>query len=247
MISAELPASPDGLAFFLDVDGTLIDIAPTPDSVVVPAGLAATVRRLAERAGGALALVSGRDVATMDRLFAPETFTAAGVHGSEYRMPGGERVRLPVPSALPGIKRELQAFVARKPGLLVEDKGYALALHYRLAPERANEVEAIMNHVVKLGADELALQPGKMVIEMRPRFASKASALLRLMATPPFAGRKPVAVGDDLTDEGMLMAAKDMGGIAVGVGAGIIRPAERAQLADPDAVREWIARLADRR
>jgi trehalose 6-phosphate phosphatase len=182
----------------------------------------------------------------MDRLFAPEKFTAAGVHGSEYRMPVGERVRLPVPAALPRIKAELEGFVRDKPGLLLEDKGYALALHYRLAPERADEVGAVMAEVVKLGADELALQPGKMVIEMRPRYASKASALLRLMASAPFAGRIPVAVGDDLTDETMLMAARDMGGIAVRVGTAISKPAERAELADPSAVRDWIARLAGR-
>lgn len=242
-----LPSSPEGLAFFLDVDGTLIDIAPTPDSVVVAPGLPATLRRLADRAGGALALVSGRNLETMDRLFAPERFTAAGVHGSEYRLPTGERVRLPVPDALPRIKRELEGFVAGRKGLLLEDKGYALALHYRLAPERAGEVEAVMNRVVQLGADELALQPGKMVIEMRPRYANKAGALLRLMASPPFAGRIPVAVGDDLTDEAMLMAARDMGGIAVGIGSGISRPSERAQLADPSAVRDWIARLAGQR
>lgn len=243
-----LPTKPEGLAFFLDVDGTLIDIAPTPGGVVVPAALPADLRRLADRVEGALALVSGRDVATIDRLFAPETFTAAGVHGSEYRLPGGERVRLPVPAALPEIKRELEAFVAGRPGLLLEDKGHALALHYRLAPERADEVAGVMERVVRLGADELALQPGKMVVEMRPRHASKAGALLRLMASPPFAGRMPVAVGDDLTDETMLMAARDMGGLAIGVGGGISRPSERerAQLADPDAVRDWIARLAGR-
>jgi trehalose 6-phosphate phosphatase len=245
-VALVLPTKPDGLAFFLDVDGTLIDIAPTPDSVVVPAELPGDLRELAALAGGALALVSGRDVATMDRLFAPEAFTAAGVHGSEYRMPGGERVRLPVPAALPEIKRELEAFVRDRPGLLLEDKGYALALHYRLAPERADEVGAVMKEVVRLGADELALQPGKMVIEMRPRYASKASALLRLMASPPFAGRIPVAVGDDLTDETMLMAARDMGGLAVRVGTAISKPAERAELADPSAVRNWIARLAGR-
>jgi trehalose 6-phosphate phosphatase len=245
-VALSLPTRPDGLAFFLDVDGTLIDIAPTPDGVVVPDELPGDLRELADRAGGALALVSGRDVATMDRLFAPEKFTAAGVHGSEYRMPGGERVRLPVPAALPKIKAELESFVRDRPGLLLEDKGYALALHYRLAPERADEVSAIMAEVVTLGADELALQPGKMVIEMRPRYASKASALLRLMASPPFAGRIPVAVGDDLTDETMLMAAHDMRGIAVRVGTAISKPSERVELADPSAVRDWIARLAGR-
>lgn len=240
-----LPSSPVGLAFFLDVDGTLIDLAPTPDGVVVPDGLPATLRRLAARAGGALAVVSGRSLTTIDRLFAPEKFVAAGVHGSEYRLPDGETVKLPPPTALPRIKRELEAFVAGRPGLLLEDKGYALALHYRQAPERAAEVREIAERLVGTAADQLELQPGKMVFEMRPSHVSKASALLRLMATSPFAGRTPVAVGDDLTDETMLVAAKDMGGLAVGVGEAITRPAERAALADPAAVRAWIARLAE--
>jgi trehalose 6-phosphate phosphatase len=212
--------------------------------VSVPPDLAPALRRLADRAGGALALVSGRNLETIDRMFAPEKFVAGGVHGSEFRLPQGENLRLKVPAALPAIKRELEGFVASRPGLLLEDKGYSLALHYRLAPERAGEVAEMMDRAVLMGGEELALQPGKMVIEMRPRYASKAGALLRLMASPPFAGRIPVAVGDDLTDEGMLMAANDMGGLAVGVGGGIDRPSERAHLADPAAVREWIARLA---
>jgi trehalose 6-phosphate phosphatase len=143
------------------------------------------------------------------------------------------------------IKRQLQSFAADRPGLLLEDKGFAIALHYRLAPDRAGEVAEIMGRMARLGGEELSLQPGKMVIELRPSSANKARALTRLMAKPPFKGRRPVAVGDDLTDVDLLTQATRQGGLAVRVGKAIAVPDAHAELADPAAVRSWLARLAE--
>ncbi|MCW5772449.1 MAG: trehalose-phosphatase [Rhodospirillaceae bacterium] len=238
---ADLPDSPDGWAFFLDIDGTLIDIAPTPDAVVVPPGLPETLAALVEKTDGALALITGRDIATVDRLFAPARLPVGAVHGTELRFGSGEvRAAPPIP-ALDRIRLILAAFAAATPGALFEDKGVAVALHYRADPSLHDRIEAAVHDAATLAGDAVTIQPGKMVFEIRPASADKGVALAAFMAEPSFRGRLPLAVGDDVTDESMFSAAVRLGGNALPVGTGPGRP---PAFPDPDAVRAWLSRLA---
>lgn len=239
-----LPPSPDGLAFFFDIDGTLIDIAATPDAVVVPEGLPALLGRLTERTGGAMALLTGRDVATVDRLFAPVRLPVGAVHGALLRDASGGIIGDPPDPALAGVRNRLAAFVAAHPGALLEDKGVALAVHFRADPALAPLAEAAVKDALAGAGPSLAVQPGKMVFEVRPAAADKGEALAAFMRSPAFSGRRPVAVGDDLTDESMFVEARRDGGLAfrVGAAAGPGSAAEPA-FATPADVRRWLVAL----
>ncbi len=234
-----LNLQPDVMALFLDFDGTLVDIAPRPDAVVVPGGLAELLARLAESLDGALAVVSGRPIAELDAFLAPTRLTAAGLHGLEIRV--GDRVeRMAAPSGLQAVRSDLIA-APEAAGLRIEDKGLSIALHYRHTPERADAVRGLAEGLARPHPD-LSVLHGKMVVEIKPRAASKASALARLMAEPPFAGRCPVFVGDDVTDEDGMRAALERGGTAVKIGAGDTCAPHR--LPDPAALLAWLARPA---
>ncbi len=237
--SPALPAPLEACAFFLDLDGTLIDIAETPDGVVVPPDLPGLLSALAERTGGAVALVSGRTIAALDRLVAPAHLPAAGVHGAEMRFADGTEATLAA-DHMDAVRAGLAKMAADHPELLIEDKGAAVAVHYRARPALGADVEAALGALIA-GNEHLRLQPGKMVYEVRPAGADKGRALARFMETPPFAGRTPVAVGDDLTDEHMLQVAHQLGGLAVGVGNRETTATMR--LANPESVREWLQSL----
>lgn len=239
--AALLPGRLDGLALFLDLDGTLIDIAETPDKVVVPKELPGLLRRVCEAVHGAVAIVSGRTIGTIDGLVAPVRLPAAGVHGSEIRYSDGSLHALPRVQALDRIRAELVEFVDRRPPLLLEDKVTALGVHYRADPRFEPEVEWIMRRLAASAGGELAVQPGKMVVEMRPARANKGVALESLMATPPFAGRIPVALGDDLTDEEMFSTANRLGGLSVRVGANAGVTTAKLRLGTPQDVHGWFA------
>jgi trehalose 6-phosphate phosphatase len=227
-------------ALFLDIDGTLLDIAPTPDAVEVPAGLPATLCRLAERLGGALALLSGRDVSTVDRLMAPARLAVAGLHGAQLRLPDGTLQEAAPPPELEPVRAALTAFVDARPGLLLEDKGAAVAVHFRAAPALEDEVAAEVRRLIAAAGPVLTLQSGKMVAEIRPAGGDKGSALRRFMELPPFLGRRPVAVGDDWTDETAFVAAGEAGGRSLRVGR-VDRPtAAQEVVASPAALRAWI-------
>ena len=238
-----LPTSPDGFAFFLDVDGTLIEIAPTPDSVVVPPGLPGVLTRLRDATGGALALLTGRDMATVDRLFAPAKLPVGAVHGTMLRFASGETVMPPPDPALAAIRARLAAFVAAHPGALLEEKASAVAVHYRAAPDLHNAVEAAVKRAVGAAGGGLAVQPGKLVFEIRPASADKGRALATFMGHPEFAGRRPLAIGDDLTDESMFVAAVERGGRAMRVGAGPFESIAPTEFGNPEAVRRWLTSL----
>ncbi|HVV95401.1 MAG TPA: trehalose-phosphatase [Hyphomicrobiales bacterium] len=231
-------------ALFLDVDGTLLDIAPGPDAVVVPEGLPATLVRLAERLGGALALLTGRDIATVDRLMAPARLAVAGLHGAELRLPDGTRQEADPPPELGPVRAALRAFVAARPGLLLEDKGAAVAVHFRAAPALEGEVAAEVRRLVAAAGPALALQAGKMVAEIRPAGGDKGSALESFLALPPFIGRRPVAIGDDWTDEAAFLAANQAGGRSLRVGRADRPTAATEIVASPAALRSWIAAIA---
>jgi trehalose 6-phosphate phosphatase len=232
------------LALFLDVDGTLLEIAARPQAVSVPDDLRARLRALYLASGGAVALVSGRAITALDALFAPLALPSAGLHGFERRGASGDYRRRPPPSAaaLAAARAAMTQLAGEHPGLLVEDKQFALALHYRDAP-RAEEaaVSAMRELAARLGT-ELELQRGKMVLELRPVGASKADAVAAFLGEAPFAGRRPIFIGDDLTDEPAFEFVNRSEGLSVVVGAA--RPsAARAQLPDVTAVRDWLAQL----
>jgi trehalose 6-phosphate phosphatase len=230
-----------GCALFLDIDGTLLELAPTPDRVRVDAGVAALLPALAERLGGAVALISGRSLADADRLFPGLKLPIAGQHGLERRAADGTIHRHhSSASGLRALLPELARFAARHEGLLLEDKGATLALHYRLAPALASHVHrTLKTRLASLGvANGLRLQPGKGVLEIKPDGRDKGTAILEYMAERPFAGRLPVFVGDDYTDEYGFTAVIRAGGWAVKVGPGRTRAPFR--LRDVAAVRRWL-------
>lgn len=229
------------LALFLDVDGTLLEIAETPYAVVVPDALKLVLDALSSRLQGALALVSGRSVETLDALFSPYRFSAAGIHGCELR-PAGSAIEYPAVDAtqLAAARDTLSAWTQRHPGTLLEDKRYALALHYRLRPElEAAALAAVLPVLTMLGGT-FELQRGKSVYEIRPMNYSKGSAIQSLMRTVPFAGRTPMFIGDDITDESGFALVNQLGGVSVCVGER--EPtAARHRLANVDTVIRWLS------
>ena len=233
-----------GWALFLDVDGTLLEIAPTPDATTVPAGLKELLKSLQERARGALALVSGRSLAQLDSLFAPLRLPAAGLHGLERRTATRRHDRTQTAlHEIPQAPRDyLSHVVALYPRLLLEDKGATLALHYRMAPELQQVAWEAMQVALERAGPGYALLDGKMVIELKPAAASKSHAIAAFMSEPPFAGRAPIFVGDDHTDEAGFEYVNSVGGLSIQIGASPARGAT-CQLADVPAMHAWLASL----
>lgn len=239
----DLPASVEGRALFLDVDGTLLDIADRPEDVQVPPHLLDSLALLAARLEGALALVSGRSLARLRQFFPDLSCGLAGLHGAEIAYPGGTHAAVQRSPELQGAIEALSGIAAAWPGVEIEDKGGAFAAHYRLAPRFASAVEVEMERLARRLGDQVVVQKGKCVIEIRPAGHDKGTALLEFMSQPPFAGRTPVAVGDDLTDEAMFRAANELGGLSVKVGAQGDTLA-RGIVSSPGDVRAWIADVA---
>jgi trehalose 6-phosphate phosphatase len=238
--AALLPAPPllsGRHALFLDFDGTLVDIAARPDRVVVDEELPGTLDLLADRLGGAVAIITGRWLADVDGLLAPVALPGAGLHGAELRDADGASVQVRAVGGIGELASALRERFGGDARLIVEDKGAAVALHFRQAPERAHECRATLR---TLAAEwpGLNIVTGKMVIEARALGTDKGAALRRLCAGAPFAGRVPVFVGDDATDEDGFAAAAAAGGFGVKVGDGPTRGRYRcAGVAD---VRAWL-------
>jgi trehalose 6-phosphate phosphatase len=232
-------------AILLDIDGTLLDLAPTPREVWVPPGLARTLNGLIERTAGALALVSGRSLNDIDLIFAPEQFPAVGGHGAEMRISvDSESVATHAPPMDKELKRRLAAIARLSPGILLEDKGYSLALHYRLAPHAEKAIyEAIALIRADLPDAPIELMPGKCVYEIKHSGFNKATGVLELMAHEPFRGRRPIFIGDDVTDESVFALMPDLGGLAFSVGRRATGVADHFD--EPRDVRQWLARLLD--
>ncbi len=228
------------LALFLDVDGTLLEIAATPDRVRVPASLRNTLQISFEREHGALALLSGRSLDELDELFSPCIFPASGKHGLEVRLPSGKVIRPEMDSSvLDRARRWLGMLQKDNRGLLLEDKEVALAMHYRLAPRLASEVEVVMNEMVVDLGEDFIVRPGKYVYELMPRGFDERSAIQMLMKEREFAGRTPVFVGDDPTDEVGFQAVNDMGGHSIRVG-NLEKTAARYRFSSVSTVVAWL-------
>ncbi|HEY0266763.1 MAG TPA: trehalose-phosphatase [Rhizomicrobium sp.] len=236
-----MPPVSGNTALFLDIDGTLLDLARTPDRVKVPAELSRALEKLADDLGGALAFVSGRALDSIDALFAPFKPAAIGAHGGEIRSVHGEITRSqPLPDSVREIFTGLAAYV---PGLLLEDKICALALHYRLAPEARPVLAAAMDKHAKLfAAENIHILHGKAVIEARPMGVDKGTAVTRLARQAPFAGRVILFGGDDTTDQDVFRILPRLGGRGFSVGRRF-QGAEHV-FESPHAVREWLARTA---
>ena len=243
-VQVPLPEFADRWALFFDVDGTLIELAEHPRAVHVEPLLIEVLGRLQRLADGALAFVSGRSVDDLDQLFAPLRVAIAGQHGAELRHANGsvalERTDRFVGAAARGALARLEA---RHEGLYFEDKGAALAMHFRRVPALGPLVERTLREVVLGSNGEFMLQNGKMVWELVPHGKNKGGAIAELMREPPFAGRVPVFVGDDVTDEDGFSLVAKMSGHAIKVGLGGSVASHR--IADVAQVRSWLGAYAD--
>jgi len=227
---------------FLDIDGTLLEIADRPDRVRIPSALPGLLGALARQRDGALALISGRPLAEIDRLMRPWRGAAAGLHGSERRRADGgieRRLDTGAAAALDRIRPALRTLAAQDGGLILEDKGLAVALHYRAAPQRAEEILHWAGALQRRSGSALRLIAGKMVVEFQPCGADKGATIAAFLAEPPFAGRVPVFVGDDVTDEDGFAEVARRHGIAIRVGAPMATRASHA-LGSVAAVLAWL-------
>lgn len=238
-----LPHDADGLAVFLDVDGTLLEIAGSPGEVRVEMRLRHTLKRLRARLGGAVALISGRRIDDLDGLFGMTDLPTAGLHGLERRSSNGDIVRGAAASLSAPERQRLVDFAGAHPGVFIEDKGAAVALHYRAAPAAEPAARSLAQALVGANSDELDLLDGKKVLEIRRRGSHKGDAIADFLREPPFAGRRPVFVGDDVTDEDGFAVVNRLGGCSVCVGN---NPHSRARWRLPDvaAVISWLEELA---
>lgn len=235
---------PETHAFFLDLDGTLLEFAPRPDAVQADAALSAMLQRLFARAGGALALVSGRPIGEVDRLTSPHRFPASGIHGLERRSAVGGYARATAsdPGALAAAAGVLRGLSQRHPQLLLEDKVISLALHYREAPQLKGVLQSSIEAIPGVASGVLRVQHGHLVMEVMAAGATKATALATFMAEAPFSGRRPLFVGDDLTDECAFEWVNTHGGLAIAVAPQ--RPTAATAILDSVfAVRAWLQSL----
>jgi trehalose 6-phosphate phosphatase len=232
-------------AILLDIDGTLLDLMPTPREVWVPPGLSKTLNRLLARTSGALALVSGRSLNDIDLIFAPAEFPAVGGHGAEMRVStDSEEAVTYAPPLDKELKRRLAAIARLSSGILLEDKGYSLALHYRLAPHAERAIyEAVSLIRADLPNAPIEVLAGKCVCEIKHSGFNKASGVRQLMTHEPFKGRRPLFIGDDVTDETVFAIMPDLNGLAFSVGRRAKGVA--GHFDEPSDVREFLARLLD--
>jgi trehalose 6-phosphate phosphatase len=229
---------------FLDLDGTLIDLAPTPFAAASPSGLSSLIAQLTKNLEGALAILSGRTIAGIDQLLHPLHPLAAGVHGGEIRDREGDVARPAAPLLPASFVNAVKDLSICEPGVLIEAKGMAIAVHYRLAQHRGPEILRHLRELLRSSSAQLDIRPGKMVFEIVPKNISKGGALTTFMNLPAFAGREPIMIGDDATDLDAFSAAEGFGGKGLRV-AGEFFMQEEADFSGTAAVRHWLAELAE--
>jgi trehalose 6-phosphate phosphatase len=238
------PPPPPALdwCLFLDVDGTLIELTDTPSQTFADAEIKSLLSEAGERLGGAVALISGRKIATLDELFAPLKLPAAGLHGVERRkMDGSIQGASFVDAQLEPARASLKALVAAHPGTLFEDKERTIAVHFRTAPHFAQAMRDAVVEIAKPLGSNYHIQGGKMLYEIKPRGFSKATAIQAFMKEPPFRGRRPVFIGDDLTDRDGFAMVEEHGGLSIAVGDHV---QARYHLGDVTAVRGLLRQIA---
>lgn len=226
-------------AYFFDIDGTLIEIAPSPDQIYVDRQLAALIERLHAMTGGAVALITGRSIRDVDQVFPVAGMAVAGQHGLELRDAWGRRITHALRTeSLNEVRQQLIEAIARHPGLVAEFKGLSIALHYRAAPRLAGYAHRLMRSLQTRCVPDFVLQRGKRVVELKPAGRDKGVAIADLMEEPPFIGRVPVFVGDDATDEFGFSVVNEMHGHSIKVGGG--PTSARFRLKNVSAVKDWL-------
>lgn len=230
---------------FLDVDGTLLELAATPDSVHVDDALLGLLSRVSRALQGAVALVSGRPISELDRLFRPRRWPAAGVHGLERRDAQGHWhvAALRDEGAMTHARERLRQLSGRLPGTLFEDKGFSVAVHYRGAPDAEEDLRRESRLIARETGGNFLLLEGHKVLELCPKGASKAGAIRAFLGEPPFADRRPIFLGDDVTDEAALADVERMGGLSIAVGD---RVNGMLRLSGPRDVRAFLEDLAEK-
>jgi trehalose 6-phosphate phosphatase len=233
-------------ALFLDVDGTILDLAERPDDVATPPGLVATLLRIERKLAGALALISGRPIEDLDRLFAPLRLRASGVHGAEMRFdPGGPPISAPGARELPQwLLADLTQVVAAFPGAFVENKRFSFAVHYRLARESERPLREAVMRLFDSAEIPVEVMSARCAIELKAPGCDKGRAVAAFLSTPAFRDRTPIFVGDDATDESGFAVVTARGGYAFSVGRR--RPGAIGTFSQPSAVRGWLAEYAGR-
>jgi trehalose 6-phosphate phosphatase len=226
-------------ALFLDVDGTLLELVDDPGAVELDPRVREALGWIHAKLEGALALVSGRSLSQLDEIFSPIRFPAAGLHGFERRNRNGRVTVSDLdPATLGSVRENLARFVAEHPGAFLEDKVLSLALHYRAAPDAARAAQVLARGLASELPEGFRLQPGKMVLEVKPSGATKGTAIAGFMDESPFRGRVAVFLGDDATDEDGFRFVNARGGCSIKVGAGATVATER--LVDVEAVKGWL-------
>ncbi len=236
-------SNPQRWALFLDIDGTLIDVAPEPDQVRIPAELPGLLQTLDEYLGGALALNTGRQLAVVDEMLAPMRFSASGVHGTEIRLDPAQMPEILAPRVPTALLDALVREIGPSDVIVIEDKRVGLAVHYRKAPELAEAVAGLVASVMRAWPD-YQVKPGRKIFEIIPRGFSKATAISRFLKHEPFTRRVPLVIGDDSGDEPAIAMARALGGAAFTV-AGEHFPAREADFASASAVRASLSKLLE--
>jgi trehalose 6-phosphate phosphatase len=243
-----MPNLPDSLslaetAFFFDFDGTLVELASTPDGIFVPRSVPDILAALRRATNGAVAVVSGRGIDNIDSFLQMPDLPVAGMHGAERRDSNGDVQRIGFnDERLLRMEHALEKVVSANPGMLLEIKGAALALHYRNAPDREPGARAAPPQLVAEYADAYVLQPGKMVYEIKPKDVDKGRAVRAYMSEPPFTGRKPVFIGDDLTDEKGFAVVNEFDGLSVKIGPG--DTVARSRIESVELLLDWLQVIA---
>lgn len=243
-----LPAPDKDWALFLDVDGTISEIADHPEKAVVKQQVLVSLEAIRDALGGALALVSGRTIANLDRMVHPLHLAAAGQHGAEWRLPDGRMKRADGldPGDLIAARDAFRVLADARPGIVVEEKGLSLSVHFRNAPEAEAEIRALARELVGMLPGH-HVSSGKSVVELRPNGVDKGRCITTFMEVPPFAGRRPVFAGDDVTDEDGFAMVNSAGGISIRIGRKGERPtAATWHCKDVATFSDWLSRFAGR-
>jgi trehalose 6-phosphate phosphatase len=231
--------NPHSVALFLDIDGTLLDVALTPSAVHVPPDLAELLGGLSTRLSGAMAIITGRPIAEADDLLRPWKFVAAGVHGGEMRMSATAAVQALTPTFSPEMHSDLKAIADAMPGIVLEDKGAGIALHYRLVPDLREPLLATLEALIPKYPGQFTVCEGRKVVEILPTGFSKGRALRKLANLPQFSNRVPVMIGDDISDIDAFRAAEALGGYGMTVAGENFSQAE-ASFSGPRDVLAWL-------